>query len=154
MLSWYNTADLYDLKSTALVDGILKYKRKKTRDKSDYEAYTEIKIPEILIPLFEKYKGKERLLCFSEQYSSANIFARITHSGCISICKYGNLEKITPYSFRHSWATIAINDCAASLDDVALSLNHASGHKMTFTYVRCDYTRIDKLNELVIAKVF
>jgi integrase len=153
-LAGINTADLYDLKPTALVDGYLKYKRKKTRDKSDYEAYTEIKIPEILIPLFEKYKGEERLLCFYEQYSSADIFADIVSRGCRSICKSANLEKITPYSFRHSWATIAINDCAGSLDDVALSLNHASGHKITSTYVRCDYTRIDKLNELIIAKVF
>ena len=153
-LAGINTADLYDLPCTALVDGVLKYKRKKTRDKRDHEAYTEITIPGILIPLFEQYKGSERLLLFSERYSSADIFADFVSRGCRSICNSSGLEKITPYSFRHSWATIAVNECGASIDDVALSLNHASSHKITSIYIRNDYSRIDRLNEKVLSKVF
>lgn len=155
-LAGINTADLYDLKQDSLRnENKLCYNRKKTRDKSDYEAYTEITIPDIIYPLLERYKGKKGLFCFSERYCDSNTFASVVAKGCKSICnKAGITENITPYSFRHSWATIAINDCQATLDDVAFSLNHASAHKITTTYIRPDYSRIDQLNNKVIKFVF
>ena len=61
---------------------------------------------------------------------------------------------LSTYVFRHSWATIAQNDCGASTELVAFSLNHASAHKVTEGYIRKSYDPIDKLNEKVITKVF
>ncbi|MDR1557536.1 MAG: site-specific integrase [Tannerellaceae bacterium] len=154
-LAGINTADLYDLPADALKDGILHYRRKKTRDKSLTGSYTEIKIPEIILPLFEKYKGEKRLLCFSERYATAMDFASVTGKACKRICEKACIEeKITPYSFRHSWATIALNECGASMDDVAFALNHVSAHRVTSIYIKPDYSRIDKLNSLVLDKVF
>lgn len=155
-LAGINTADLYDLPTSALSEkGVLCYKRKKTRDKSDSEAYTEIAVPDKIKPLFEKYKGKKRLLIFSERYCNPSDFASVVAKGCKRICEKANIsEGITPYSFRHSWATIAINECKATMDDVAFALNHASAHKITSTYIRPDYSRIDCLNEKVLDKVF
>lgn len=154
-LAGINTADLYDLPKETLKDGVLHYNRKKTRDKSDYGAYTEIAIPEKIKPLFEQYKGKKKLLIFSERYVTPSDFANVVAKGCKRVCeKAGIKEAITPYSFRHSWATIAINDCHATMDDVAFALNHSSAHKITSTYVRPEYTRIDRLNKKVLGKVF
>lgn len=154
-LAGINTADLYDLPIDAIRDGLLCYRRKKTRDKSLTGSYTEIRIPEMLLPLFEKYKGEKRLLCFSERYATAVDFASVIGKACRRICgKAGIKEKITPYSFRHSWATIALNECGASMDDVAFALNHVSAHRVTSIYIKPDYSRIDKLNSLVIDKVF
>jgi integrase len=154
-LAGINTADLYDLPLDSLSDGVICYKRKKTRDKSASGAYTEIRVPDVLIPLFSKYRGLKRLLCFSERYSSAMNFTSIIGKACKRICeKTGIKEKITPYSFRHSWATIAINECGATMDDVAFALNHESAHKITSVYVKPDYSRIDRLNEAVMGKVF
>ncbi|WP_106831177.1 tyrosine-type recombinase/integrase [Parabacteroides pacaensis] len=155
-LAGINTADLYDLKKEALTkDMKLCYNRKKTRDKSDYEAYTEIKVPAIVYPLLERYKGEKGLFCFSERYCDSNTFASVVAKGCKRICETARIvENVTPYSFRHSWATIAINNCGATLDDVAFSLNHASAHKITTTYIRPDYNRIDNLNNKVIKFVF
>lgn len=139
----------------ALENGTLHYRRKKTRDKSLTGSYTEIKIPERILPLFDKYKGKERLLCFSERYVTAMDFASVVGKACRRVCeKAGITEKITPYSFRHSWATIALNECGASMDDVAFALNHVSAHRVTSIYIKPDYSRIDRLNSLVIGRVF
>ena len=55
---------------------------------------------------------------------------------------------------RHSWATIARNECGISMDDVAMALNHKSGHDVTDTYVKKDWGRIDKANRAVIDFVF
>lgn len=153
-LAGINTADLYDLPKEALKNGVLRYNRKKTRDKSDYGAYTEIAIPEKIKPLFEQYKGNKKLLLFSERYVSPSDFASVVAKGCKKICEKAGIEFVTPYSFRHSWATIAINECSATMDDVAFALNHSSAHKITSIYVRPDYSRIDRLNKKVLQKVF
>jgi integrase len=154
-LAGINAADLYDMSKDALKYGILHYRRKKTRDKSLTGSYTEIKIPEMILSLFEKYKGVERLLCFSERYATPSDFSSVIGKACSRVCdKAGIEERITPYSFRHSWATIALNECGASMDDVAFALNHVSAHRITSIYIKPDYTRIDRLNMNVIGKVF
>lgn len=154
-LAGINTADLYDLDHTSLSsDWKLSYKRKKTRDKSSTGSYTEIKVPRIIRPLFKKYKGKKRLFVWSERYAGPSDFANVVAKGCKQVCEKAGTAGITPYSFRHSFATIAINECGATMDDVAFALNQASAHKVTSIYVRPDFTRIDRLNKKVLSKVF
>ena len=58
--------------------------------------------------------------------------------------------KITWYAARHTWATLARNECGYSIDDIAFALNHSSG-RVTDKYIRKDYSLIDKMNERVIA---
>lgn len=154
-LAGINTADLYDLDHSALSDDWkLHYKRKKTRDKSSTGSYTEIKVPRIIRPLFEKYKGKKKLFIWSERYAGSSDFANVVAKGCKQVCEKAETQGITPYSFRHSFATIAINECGATMDDVAFALNQASSHKVTSIYVRPDFSRIDRLNKKVLSKVF
>ena len=154
-LAGINTADLYDLEHSSLSDDwVLHYKRKKTRDKSSTGSYTEIKVPRIIRPLFKIYKGNKRLFIWSERYAGPSDFANVVAKGCKQVCEKAETEGITPYSFRHSFATIAINECGATMDDVAFALNQASAHKVTSIYVRPDYTRIDRLNNRVLRKVF
>jgi integrase len=154
-LAGMNTADLYDLPIDAINDGVLCYRRKKTRDKSLTGSYSEIRISERILSLFEKYRGKKRLLCFSERYATPEDFTSVIGKACKRVCEKGGIkEKITPYSFRHSWATIALNECGASMDDIAFALNHVSAHRVTSIYIKPDYSRIDRLNEKVLNKVF
>jgi hypothetical protein len=52
---------------------------------------------------------------------------------------------------RHSWATIARNQLDVSLDDIALCLNYVSNeHRITETYVKRDFSRIDGINRRMI----
>ncbi|MDR1918911.1 MAG: site-specific integrase [Tannerellaceae bacterium] len=154
-LAGMNAADLYDMKDSSLgEDWKLRYNRKKTRDKSDRGAYMEIAVPEFIRPLFDKYKGKNgRLLLFSNRFVDSVGFVKTVDNGLKSICEELGITKITTYTLRHSWATIAQNECGASTELVAFSLNHESAHKITEGYIRKDYTPVDRLNEKVIEMV-
>ena len=44
------------------------------------------------------------------------------------------------YTFRHTWGTIAQNDCDANLYEVAFGMNHSHGLKVTRGYVKIDYS--------------
>ena len=152
-LAGINASDLYDFKTDALrrKDWKLCYNRKKTRGKSKYGAYTEILVHEVIRPLFDKYRGAEdMLLAFSERYANGNDFVKNVNKGLKAICEELGVEKVTTYTFRHSWATIAQNNCGASTELVAFALNHASVHKVTEGYIRKDYSPIDRLNGQVI----
>ncbi len=60
---------------------------------------------------------------------------------------------VPTYSFRHSWATIAQNECGASLGDVDFALNHST-YKMARVYTKIDYSPAWELNEKVIDYIF
>ena len=52
---------------------------------------------------------------------------------------------------RHTWATIARNDCRINKDDVALCLGHEdSDNKVTDVYIQYDYSIIDESNRKVL----
>ncbi len=58
---------------------------------------------------------------------------------------------LTSYYARHSWATIARNDCKISKDDINLALNHVDNEmKVTDIYIAKDWTIIDEANRQVI----
>ena len=44
------------------------------------------------------------------------------------------------YTFRHTWATVAQNECGATLADVDFGLNHAHKTRLARTYVKLDFT--------------
>ena len=58
------------------------------------------------------------------------------------------------YTFRHTWATVAQNECGASLAEVDFGLNHAHKTRLARTYVKIDFTPAWILNEKVIEKIF
>ena len=58
------------------------------------------------------------------------------------------------YTFRHTWATIAQNDCDANISDVAFGLNHSHGYNVTRGYVKIDFTPAWELNAKIIDFVF
>ena len=58
------------------------------------------------------------------------------------------------YTFRHTWGTIAQNDCDANLFEVAFGMNHSHGLKVTRGYVKLDFTPAWELNAKVIEFIF
>ena len=154
-LAGMNTVDLFELKKENLKGDLLCYHRQKTKKFRKDGAYMEIKIPARLFPLFEKYKSKTGyLLNFSERYQDSNSFNINVNSGLKPYCKFNGLPNICIYNFRHSWATIAQNNCGASTAEVGFALNHSSAHRVTEGYIKKDYSPINLLNEKVIECVF
>lgn len=154
-LAGINAADLYDMPSSALSrDWKLCYHRKKTRDQTVSKAYTEIIVPPIIRPLFHKYEDDERLFNFHRRYSQPLEFTRNVNKGCKGICEHLGIKKISTYVLRHSWATIAFNNCGASMEAIALALVHSTQHRITERYIRPDFGAVTKLNNQVIDVVF
>lgn len=160
-LAGINIVDLYYMKKENYYDGILHYERMKTRTKRADKAYIEMKVPDLLMPTFEKYLSKdskdEYLFNLHKRFYTSDA---LTNCLCVSlhyICRefLGVTENLyTPYTFRHTWATIAQNDVGAGYEEIGFALNHISAHKTTMGYVKPDFSRAWNLNEKVIEKVF
>lgn len=149
-----NTVDMYYLKNP--IDGRFEYERRKTRTRRDDKAFISIKVEPELEPYLERYRDTigDRAFNFFMRYASHKQFV---HKVNLNLKKIGDalgISDLTLYAARHSWATIARNDCGISMDDVAMSLNHKSGYGVTDTYIKKDWSRIDEANRKVINFVF
>ncbi len=58
------------------------------------------------------------------------------------------------YTFRHTWGTIAQNDCGASIAEVAFGMNHSAGFRVTRGYLKINFEPAWKLNEKVVDYIF
>ena len=121
-----NAVDIFNAEKGQYVDGIFHYERRKTRNSRSDKGYFEVRVPEFLKPTFENKQIWEKV---DPNY------------------------KESLYAFRHSWATIAQNECGASLAEVDFGLNH-SMNRMARVYVKIDYSPAWTLNEKVIDFIF
>ena len=91
---------------------------------------------------------------FHDRLSTSDSFCANVNTGIQQVW-----DKVEPgyraslYAFRHSWATIAQNECGATMNDVDFALNH-SINRMAKVYVKIDFTPAWILNEKVIDFVF
>ena len=154
-------ADLYELKKEDYHDGIIHYNRTKTKHCRKDSAYMEMRVPDIIKPLFKKYKSSQKkgpLFCFHEMYATEDSFCANVNSGIRQICqKIMGLSKEEDYSiltFRHTWATIAFNELGLDWQAVAFAMNHGSAHRVTQTYVKKDFSPAWELNDKVVEFIF
>ena len=159
-LAGMNTIDLYGLQKTDYHDGIICYKRAKTRRARTDDAYIEMRVEPFIIPLLEKYIADEDdpyLLNFHNRFSTADSFNANVNIGIKQVCKSMGLDKedyYCVYTFRHTWGTIAQNDCDASIAEVAFAMNHSSGHTITRGYIKINFAPAWELNSKVIDFIF
>lgn len=145
-----NTVDLYRMEKSNLVDDKLRYNRSKTKGQRRDEAYIEILVLPEIMPLIEKYKSDNEKLFIFDRYKDRSEFNDAVNKGLSQLCDEANVPKMTTYTLRHSWATIAQNKCGASTELVAFCLNHSSAHQVTEGYIEKDYSPIDNMNKKVI----
>ncbi|MDD6621604.1 MAG: phage integrase SAM-like domain-containing protein [Bacteroidales bacterium] len=155
-LAGMNTIDLYELKKEDYKRGRFCYKRAKTRHSRKDEAYFEMRIEPVILPIIEKYKADDDspyFFNFHSRYTSADSFCANVNNGINQICKSLGLPKekwYSVYTFRHTWATIAQNDCGANIAEVGFAMNHSHGHTVTRGYIKLDFTPAWELNAKVI----
>lgn len=160
-LAGINTVDLYYAQKRNYHDGIIGYERRKTREARADNAWFEIRVPQILLPVFEKYLDRtdsEYLFNFHQRHTTYDSFNANVNIGIRQICTkvlgMPKGETYSCYTFRHTWATVAQNECGATLAEVDFGLNHAHKTQMARTYVKIDFTPAWILNEKVIEKIF
>ena len=160
-LAGMNTVDLFNLKKDDYHDGLICYERAKTKKFRADKAYIEMKVPGILLPIIEKYKDETSspyLLDFHGRLSSSDSFSANVNIGIRQICEKSlgipHDKAYCVYTFRHTWATVAQNDCGATLEQVGFALNHSNRNRITKRYVKIDFSPAWELNEKVLEKIF
>lgn len=156
-----NTVDMYELKKKDYRNGVIGYKRAKTRHSRRDEAYMEMRVEPFIKSIFDKYlstdKKEEFLFNFHQRYSNSDSFNANVNIGIRKICENMGMAKEDSYcfyTFRHTWATIAQNDCDANLYEVAFGMNHSHGFNVTRGYVKIDFTLAWTLNAKIIDFIF
>lgn len=120
----------------------------------------EMRVEPLIQPIFDKYLALEEdefLFNFHKRYCETDSFGANVNNGIRKICADMNMEKedfYCVYTFRHTWGTIAQNDCGASLAEVAFRMNHSHGYRVTRGYVKLDFTPAWELNAKVIDFIF
>lgn len=159
-LGGINTVDLFNMKKSNFHNGVIGYKRAKTCHARRDEAYIEMRVEPFIRPVFEKYlapEDDEYLFNFHVRYCDSDSFSANVNNGIKKICADMGMAKeayYCVYTFRHTWGTIAQNDCDANLYEVAFGMNHSHGLKVTRGYVKIDYSPAWRLNAKVIDFIF
>lgn len=119
-----------------------------------------IKLEPEALAIIKKYLSKTSLINAQERYSN-----HLTLISFINDQLHGKKsrkvegvfpkleieKKVTTKWARHTWATIARNECRISKDDVALCLGHQdTDNRVTDMYIKYDYSIIDESNRKVI----
>lgn len=155
-LAGINTADLYALQKTDLRDGVICYKRAKTRHSRADEAYIEMRVEPVLEQLMAEYAtppDDPYLLNFHTRFTTADSFNANANNGIKQVCRAMGLPRegwYSAYTFRHTWGTVAQNDVGATIAEVAFAMNHSHGHAVTRGYIKLDFTPAWELNAKVV----
>lgn len=151
--------DLALLKSSNLSNGRITYKRRKTG------KWYDIKLVPQALEIINQYSNCDSIYLLpitkektdSEEEMIRGIRGKTkTINTCLSkISEMLDLEpKITTYTSRHSWATIA-KKAGNSIEIIAEALGHEQGNAITNTYLdKFDMEVIDEVNRKVIKAVY
>jgi integrase len=148
MLSFYlcgiNAVDLYKMEYQ-IVNGRIEYNRSKTKAKRKDNAFISIKLVSEAADLL-KFANSLRV-----RYSSIGNLNKALSKGMAQLSDLTKIRGLQYYRFRHTFGTVARNECRLSKDDVAEALNHVDhGRKTTDIYLAKDWSIIDEVQISVI----
>lgn len=148
-----NAADLFEMAKER--DGILTYERKKTRDRREDRALMKIKVPDQVRSFIDPYKSSARsseMFRISSHYSSVETFTNALNTGLHRIQKERGWPKFDFYSARHTWATLALNECGVDKYTVHAALDHVDrATAVTDIYIAKDFRPFWAANDKVLS---
>ena len=150
-----NSVDLYN--ATELRGNKLVYCRTKTKDRRLDKAKMEVDVPDMVLPIIEKYRDitGQRLFKFYRDYRDHKAFNKAINKGLKEIGDQLQIDDLEYYAARHSWATIALNKCKIDKYTVHAALNHVDENmRVTDIYIERDFVNENKANQKVVKYVF
>ncbi len=151
LLSFYlcgiNAVDLYKM-DYVIVGGRIEYNRSKTKGKRKDNAFISIKlVPEAI----ELLKFASSL---PTRYTCNTNLNKALCKGMASLSTLTKIPGLQFYKFRHTFGSLARNECRLPKDDIAEALNHVDhGRKTTDIYLAKDWSIIDEVQIAVIRHV-
>lgn len=155
MLIGMNSADLYSCK--ILRENRIIYYRQKTASRRIDKAEMQVKIQRWAKPLVEKYSDTEHKYIFNfyNRYANKSTFNAAINKGLKKIGTCLGIDDLEFYAARHSWATIARNECNIDQYTVHAALNHVDERmRVTDIYLVKDWGPVNEANKLVLQHVF
>lgn len=147
-----NIPDFYEVADGR--DGVLRYKRRKTRTRRADEAYIEVMVHPFLEPLMRRYKGGRRVFCFSSRYSRYQNLGFAVNLGLKDMARDLGFPNLQFYQARHTFATLSRNLMGFAKSDIDEALNHKSGYGLADVYIAKDFSIINTNNTKLIDEVF
>ena len=150
-----NSADLYY--ATDLQSNTITYNRTKTKARRLDEAKMKVDVPDIIMPILEKYKDKsgKRIFNFYRYYADEKAFNKAINYGLKEIGSLLGIDDLEYYAARHSWATIALNKVGIDKYTIHAALNHVDdAMKVTDIYIERDFVNENWANSKVVRYVF
>ena len=150
-----NSADLYY--ATDLQGITITYNRSKTKARRLDEAKMKVDIPDIIMPIVDKYRDKsgKRIFNFYRYYADEKAFNKAINYGLKEIGSLLGIDDLEYYAARHSWATIALNKVGIDKYTIHAALNHVDdAMKVTDIYIERDFVNENKANRKVVKYVF
>lgn len=160
MLSFYligiNPVDMYEILNTIprnislaesnyIQDGVLHYKRSKSGRLYDIKVTKEAR------EIIHRNRGKEKLLCWCDDFNSYNSFYSHMYGALKKLGESINFPRLTQYYSRHTWSSIA-KLAGVPKDIIGCALGHdEEGDDITWGYIELPEGVIDKANEDTIA---
>lgn len=145
--------------ASAPVDGVIRYRRAKIARRAGQAAEMEIKIPEEIKPILERYadpKGKRLTWWGYAKDAQDKADNRIIKNRAQIGYAIKYLSKqlgfyFTFYSARHSFATIARNVLKVDKATIDECLAHVGAHKMTDIYIKRDYSAVNSVCSSIVS---
>lgn len=120
-----------------------------------------IKIQPEAQEIIDRYQGKEFMIGILEEKlkvarrdRSTIIYKDVTDQTNRALRKISEIlefpYKLSTYYARHTWSSIAFNECGASEEIIALALGHASTRRVTAGYIRKKYEMADRINRQIV----
>lgn len=130
-------------------DGRLNYNRSKVESRRKDRGFISVAIPKEAKPYVDWY------LSIKDNWSNSKNLILAINKGLKSIAiNIGIDQGISTYYARHSFATIARNDCKKHKEDVSIALNHTDRDTSTTDiYIAPDWSIIDEVQSAVISKL-
>lgn len=147
-LAGVNMMDFTTWTHKNLKGDIISYRRRKIK-RIGARADTQIRIEPQIVPLINRYMTKKGDLLFKLRFNPSSYYS---YRFLPIIAQKIGLEGILhQYSARHSWATIARNQCKLEGYTVNDALVHVTPEmKMTDVYIKKDYSHIWEANKKVL----
>ena len=150
-----NSADLYY--ATDLQGNTITYNRTKTKARRLDGAKMKVDIPDIIMPIVEKYRDKsgKRIFNFYRYYADEKAFNKAINYGLKEIGFLLGIDDLEYYAARHSWATIALNKVGIDKYTIHAALNHVDdAMKVTDIYIERDFVNENRANAKIVKYVF
>lgn len=147
-----NTPDIYDCEKPK--KGVIHYYRTKTRERRYDDAEMYVRVEPCALDIVSEYlcdADSKFFLDFHKRYKNYKELARAANRGLVKYCeRVGIKEKITIYSARHTWSTLAyslgipestVNNCLCHVDSMS---------KINSIYINRDWSVIWEANKRVL----